>query len=76
MGQRCSKLLMGSWSLPLFESVKMKTPTNIHEPKWTYPGTDEPLRPCAVELVKDVLRDYPNLTAEKTIEILWYFGGN
>src|SRR5215472_12383155 len=42
MGQRCSRSLMGSWSLPLFESVKMKTPTNIDEPKWTYPGTAAP----------------------------------
>src|SRR5262245_26836305 len=29
MGQRCSRSLMGSWSLPLFESVKMQSPVHF-----------------------------------------------
>ena len=57
----------------------MKTSAHTDEPKWTYPANSpfagEPLGPHDVELIKDILRDYPNLTTEEAIEICWYFGG-
>jgi len=48
-------------------------------PKWTYPANSpfagEPLNSKDIQLIKDILKNYPLLTPEKAIEIAWAFGG-